>query len=246
MHPSQTTKTMARAIIREGDLRMKDFVADPKAKMDIINQNRMKNFQRAEERDAANKAKGAVLREEKRQSHSPFGAQNILAGTGSPQDETTPNSLESVNRRLSLPALRPRGSSKDKQGASRSSRAPTTSLPAVTSSPPSARKPLPPSARTPLPSSATQRPQTSGFPSFPGGASLQGGISGGPSTRDSAKKWSHLSYEPQEDYSPGTRGTGASRTQKRQRRDPSRGESDLNAYDMERHKDDNYDEEEEG
>lgn len=78
---------------------MKDFVADPKAKVDIANRNRTTNYQRAEEKDAARKAKGAVLRKTQPQSDSPIGAQNISAATGSPQDESTPNALESYRTR---------------------------------------------------------------------------------------------------------------------------------------------------
>lgn len=256
---------------------MRDFVADPETMKVKHNDIRIKNIQRAEARDAANKAKGAVLREEKSQFHSPSGAQNILAGTGSPQIETTLNSLESsrakdggdiqddvesssliaeqqeepsatpsvfngfvpgsVNKYSSPPTLPTRPSSMGYTGPGQSSRAPIANLSAATSSSPSARKPLP--------SFAPQRPPTSGFPSYPGEAFFQGGISGGPGSRASASKRSHLLSQPQEDYSPGTRGVNASGTQKRQKLSPTRGEGDLNAYDMKRHEDDNYDENEE-
>ncbi|KAG6368801.1 hypothetical protein INS49_003015 [Diaporthe citri] len=421
IHCLETTKTIARSIIREGDLSMKDFVASPKTKMDTANRNRTINCQRAEEKDAANKAKGAALREEKRQSHSPIGTQNILATTGSPQDESTPNPLESSRTRHGRdgqvdvgsgsstaemqkepsaiprespmggrktpsaasnngfrgpltsmgeggkqptgllvpslvkipsqggrlgagdkgflhvaqpgsdncntstttqngpstqnfptptdasrttasdptsinagsnrtaawspsldpilqraiikcrtrakqqpgsstsneftsesvinesppPTLPSRPSSGDNTGPGQSSRGPTTRLSAVTSSPPSARKPLPSSARRPLPSSATQRPQTSGFPSFPGGASFQGGISGGPSIQPSAKKRPHSSSQLPEDYGPGNRSANATMTQKRQKRYPTKAGSDLNAYDIEQEEYDDDDEEEE-
>lgn len=270
---------------------MKKFVADPKTDVETTERNRTLNCKRAEEKDVANKAKAAVLREEERQSHSPIGTQarndpetpttaqngpstpengspvptdasstaalapastndgddheaacssrpgqiirqaiiNYISPAKQQSDPSTINEFtpESVGGDFTPPVLPPRFSPKGNQRPGQNSRASTTGLSAITSSP----------------SSTVQRAQRAGFPSFPGGMSFQGGISGGPGTRASANKRSRLSSEPQdEDYGPGTRGANANRTPKRQKWYATRSGSDLDDYDIEREEDDDYDE----
>lgn len=137
-------------------------------------------------------------------------------------NEFTP---DSVGREFAPPVLTTRPSSEDNQRPGQSSRAATSGPSAFTSSPPS----------------APQRPQASGFLSYPVGVPFQGGTAGASDTQSSANKRSRLSSEPQEDYSPGTRGAGASSSPKRHKGYPTRGGSDLNADDVEREENDDHD-----
>ena len=94
-NPPQTTKTVARAVIRDGDLRIKDFVASPKETTDRIRKNKVANDGKAKEKDAAKKAKERALREEKRRLRSSIAAPALAPAPANPQDRSAPEVLGS-------------------------------------------------------------------------------------------------------------------------------------------------------
>ncbi|KKY30992.1 hypothetical protein UCDDA912_g09058 [Diaporthe ampelina] len=241
----ETTKTVARAVIRDGDLRIKDFVASPKETTDRIRKNKVANDGKAKEKDAAKKAKERALREEKRRLRSSIAAQALAAarsaevrpagqhghpGSRGYNPQRHPEVLgflpESVRKDLSPSA--PAGGSSPK-----TSQSPCQSSPATTTGRPLAGQ-----------SFLAAEPQR-GFRglSFLGGPPLEGGIL---SSRSSVKKRPRPSSHTQEGGpGPSTGGTSATTTtRKRQRQSSAKEGTSRSANYAEHNYDDGYEGEE--